>query len=153
MPVLGQKCIWSGTRLAADRSTIFISRAANRETGIKPQACPQITSRFVFPSPADKKPPGMPGGVQSSDLNGLQALGGNTCGATERDGGYPAPESQSVSHFTTIQSLGGMAALLRYCCKSRKLQGHEFSAKTRNGKRSPIRITSIALPKSPVSLT
>jgi hypothetical protein len=31
------------------------------------------------------------------------------------------------------------------CCKSRKLQGHEFFAKTRNGKRSPIRITSIAL--------
>ena len=41
----------------------------------------------------------------------------------------------------------------RLCCKSRKLQGHEFFAKTRNGKQSPIRITSIALPKSPVSLT
>jgi hypothetical protein len=46
-----------------------------------------------------------------------------------------------------------MAAFGRYCCKSRKLQGHEFFAKTRNGRRSPIRMTSIALPKSPVSLT
>jgi hypothetical protein len=35
----------------------------------------------------------------------------------------------------------------------RKLQGPEFFAKIRNGKRSLIRITSIALPKSPVSLT
>ena len=41
----------------------------------------------------------------------------------------------------------------RLCCKSRKLQGDEFFAKTRNGKHSPIRMTSIALPKSPVSLT
>ena len=41
----------------------------------------------------------------------------------------------------------------RLCCKSRKLQGDEFFAKIRNGKQSPIRITSIALPKSPVSLT
>ena len=39
----------------------------------------------------------------------------------------------------------------RLCCKSRKLQGREFFAKTQNGKQSPIRITSIALPKSPVS--
>jgi hypothetical protein len=41
----------------------------------------------------------------------------------------------------------------RFCCKSRKLQGPEFFAKIRNGKRSMIRITSIALSKSPVSLT
>ena len=41
----------------------------------------------------------------------------------------------------------------RLCCKSRKLQGNEFFAKTRNGKQSPICITSIALPKPPVSLT
>src|SRR5229473_191120 len=40
-----------------------------------------------------------------------------------------------------------------FCCRSRKLQGDEFFAKTRNGKQSTIRITSIALPKSPVSLT
>jgi hypothetical protein len=38
------------------------------------------------------------------------------------------------------------------CCKSRKLQIYKFFAKTQNGKQSPIRITSIALPKSPVSL-
>jgi hypothetical protein len=42
---------------------------------------------------------------------------------------------------------------IRLCCKSRKLQGHEFSAKTRNGKQSPIRRDVIALSKSPVSLT
>ena len=47
----------------------------------------------------------------------------------------------------------GMTACGRYCCKSRKLQGYEFFAKTRNGKQSPIRITSIALPRSPVSLS
>src|SRR5271156_1418029 len=40
----------------------------------------------------------------------------------------------------------------RLCCKSRMLQVCEFFAKTRNGKQSPIRITSTALPKSPVSL-
>ena len=32
-------------------------------------------------------------------------------------------------------------------------RGHEFFAKTRNGKQSPIRIDAIALSKSPVSLT
>src|SRR5215467_11127105 len=37
-------------------------------------------------------------------------------------------------------------------CKTRKLQGHEFFAKTRNGKQSPIRIDAIAMSKSPVSL-
>ena len=45
----------------------------------------------------------------------------------------------------------GLSAKCRLCCKSRKLQGYEFFAKTQNGKQSPIRITSIALPKSPVS--
>jgi hypothetical protein len=41
----------------------------------------------------------------------------------------------------------------RLCCKSRKLQGYDFFAKTQSGKQSLIRITSIALPKSPMSLT
>ena len=41
----------------------------------------------------------------------------------------------------------------RLCCKSRKLQGHEFFAKTRNGKQSPICLDAIALSKLPVSLT
>ncbi len=49
--------------------------------------------------------------------------------------------------------LEGVAELDRLCCKSRNLQGHEFFAKTRNGKQSPIRIDAIALSKSPVSLT
>src|SRR5262245_47314567 len=44
------------------------------------------------------------------------------------------------------------SASCRYCCKSRKLQGHEFFAKTSTEKQSPIRIASIALPKPPVSL-
>jgi hypothetical protein len=45
------------------------------------------------------------------------------------------------------------AVMGRYCCKSRKLQGDEFFAKLRNGKQSPIRIASLTLAKSPVSLT
>src|SRR5262245_25670530 len=45
-----------------------------------------------------------------------------------------------------------MSEKCRYCCKSRKLQRHEFFAKTGTKKRSPIRIASIALRKSPVSL-
>ena len=44
-----------------------------------------------------------------------------------------------------------MSAKCRLCCKSRKLQGYEFFAKIQHGQQSPIRITSIALPKSPVS--
>ena len=44
-----------------------------------------------------------------------------------------------------------MSALCRLCCKSRKLQGYELFAKIQHGQQSPIRITSIALPKSPVS--
>ena len=39
------------------------------------------------------------------------------------------------------------------CRKSRKLQGHDFFAKTRNRKQSPIRIDAVALSKSPVNLT
>src|SRR4249919_3595793 len=44
-----------------------------------------------------------------------------------------------------------MCAVGRLCCKSRKLQGYEYFAKIQHGQQSPIRITSIALPKSPVS--
>src|SRR5262249_16889333 len=44
------------------------------------------------------------------------------------------------------------AAPGRLCCKSRKLQGQEFFAKTLTEKKSPIRIAPIALPKPPVSL-
>jgi hypothetical protein len=43
--------------------------------------------------------------------------------------------------------LGGL------CCISRKLQGHEFSRKIRKGNQLPIRTTSIALPRLPMSLT
>ena len=41
----------------------------------------------------------------------------------------------------------------RLCCKSRKLQSDEFFAKIKSKKQLPIRMTSIALPKSPVSLS
>lgn len=37
------------------------------------------------------------------------------------------------------------------CCKSRKLQGSRFFAKTLSSERPLIRMTSIALPKSPVN--
>jgi hypothetical protein len=53
----------------------------------------------------------------------------------------------------TLGGCAGMSGRCRLCCKSRKLQGDEFFAKTRSGNQSPIRITSIALPNSPVSLT
>jgi hypothetical protein len=39
----------------------------------------------------------------------------------------------------------------RLCCKNRKLQGSRFFAKTLRSERPLIRMTSIALPKSPVS--
>jgi len=51
------------------------------------------------------------------------------------------------------RSMERLSASGRLCCKSRKLQGLEFSRKIRTGKQSPIRITSITLPKSPMSLT
>src|SRR6202049_874022 len=38
------------------------------------------------------------------------------------------------------------------CCKSRNLQRSRFLAKTQNAQRSMIRIVSLALPKSPMSL-
>jgi hypothetical protein len=68
-------------------------------------------------------------------------------------------EDKEASKFQALGSRGGgaagrvMSASGRLWCKSRKLQGDEFFAKTRNGKQSPIRITSVALLKSPVSLT
>ena len=45
------------------------------------------------------------------------------------------------------------AAFGRLCCKSRKLQGSKFFAKTQSGRQSLICITSFALAKSPMSLT
>jgi hypothetical protein len=39
------------------------------------------------------------------------------------------------------------------CCKTRKLKGYEFFAKIRNRTQSLIRIVSVALPNSPMSLT
>jgi hypothetical protein len=46
-----------------------------------------------------------------------------------------------------------MSPIGRFCCKSRKLQGNEFFAKTRSENQPLIRIASVALPKSRVSLT
>ena len=106
---------------------------------------------------------GLPPSPQKN-LQRTQSLYG--CG-----GGVSAAKSGKVAAMTSLQrALGAisMSALVtsghrvvkfrrpllpRLCCKSRKLQVYEFFAKTRNGKQSPIRITSIALPKSPVSLT
>jgi hypothetical protein len=45
------------------------------------------------------------------------------------------------------------AAWCRYCCKSPKLPGDNFPAIRPSDQRSPISITSIALPRSPVSLS
>jgi hypothetical protein len=67
--------------------------------------------------------------------------------------GAGARRSRLLAQDRRADPLSAMSACGRYCCKSRKSQGDEFFAKTRNGKHSPIRMTSIALPKSPVSLT
>ena len=45
-----------------------------------------------------------------------------------------------------------MSEFGRYCCKSPKLPGDNFPAIRRSDRRPPIRVISIALPKSPVSL-
>src|SRR5450755_2978489 len=62
--------------------------------------------------------------------------------------GYRAPIGRSVTCFTADHVAVHESGFGRYCCKSRKLQIYEFFVKTRNGKQSPNRITSIALPKS-----
>ena len=68
--------------------------------------------------------------------------------------------ANASSHMTnSIAQLADIGTSRRHVgsvpivCKSRKLQGNEFFAKTRNGKQSPIRIDAIALSKSTVSLT
>ena len=47
----------------------------------------------------------------------------------------------------------GLAALCRYCCKSPKLPGANFSAVKKSDRRPPIDVASITLPRSPVSLS
>jgi len=44
-----------------------------------------------------------------------------------------------------------MSEKCRYCCKSRKLHQPEFLGKPLHAKQSTIRITSVALPKPPMS--
>ena len=67
---------------------------------------------------------------------------------------HPAPMPTDVRFApSSDQNIAAprLVAMCRLCCKSRKLQGYEFFAKIQHGQQSPIRITSIALPKSPVS--
>src|SRR5262245_59404365 len=57
---------------------------------------------------------------------------------------YPQEQTSSMR--------SGTSDLCRYCCKSRRLQGSKkFLAKTLRSERSLIRMTSIALPWSPVN--
>src|SRR5262245_38201343 len=49
-------------------------------------------------------------------------------------------------HIAAHSQRGAMSAVGRYCCKSRKLQGSKFLAKTLRSEQSLIRMTSIALP-------
>src|SRR5262249_1163095 len=46
-----------------------------------------------------------------------------------------------------------IASFGRYCCKSPKLPGDNFPAIRRSGRRPPICVVSITLPRSPVSLS
>ena len=61
--------------------------------------------------------------------------------------------SPLLPQHRTLASPTVMSQLCRLCCKSRKLQGSKFFAKTQSGRQSLIRITSFALAKSPMSLT
>jgi hypothetical protein len=45
------------------------------------------------------------------------------------------------------------AALCRYCCKSPKLPGANFSAVKKSDRRPPVDVASITLPRSPASLS
>jgi hypothetical protein len=67
------------------------------------------------------------------------------------DAARPRRRGDRVSLFNLLHPL--RSGIGRLCCKSRKLQSYGFFAKTQSGKQSPIRITSFALPKSPMSLT
>jgi hypothetical protein len=49
-------------------------------------------------------------------------------------------------------SIGGHVGNCRFCCKTQKLLADEFLAEIRGGKQSPIRVASLPLAKSPVSL-
>src|SRR5262245_33438368 len=84
--------------------------------------------------------------VNSDRQTAMSALGQKQTSCAAKAMSALPPIATSIAFF-------GMSALGRFCCKSRKLQGYEFFAKTRNEKQSPIRVASIALPKSPVSLT
>jgi hypothetical protein len=55
--------------------------------------------------------------------------------------------------FLASAVLTAFAFEARLCCKTRKLKGYEFFAKIRNRTQSLIRIVSVALPNSPMSLT
>src|SRR5262249_19891958 len=68
-------------------------------------------------------------------------------------GGEIPPRDSTLSTYCTGFSDQLMSASRRLCCKSRKLRHNRFFAKTRNRRRLPIRVPSIALPKSPASLT
>src|ERR1700737_4211636 len=46
-----------------------------------------------------------------------------------------------------------MSACGRYCCKSPKLPGANFSAVKKSDRRPPVDVASITLPRSPASLS
>src|SRR5262249_5325281 len=65
----------------------------------------------------------------------MSALGQKQTFAAQNGMSALPPIATLIAHF-------GVSAMGRFCCKSRKLQGYEFFAKTRNEKQSPIRIAS-----------
>ena len=82
----------------------------------------------------------------------LDANSGNFAGVGQLLG---HKNSKTTMMYAGIQNSAaqGNDATCRLCCKSRKLQSSVFFAKTRSRRESLIRIPSIALSKSPVSLT
>jgi hypothetical protein len=64
---------------------------------------------------------------------------------------FSVGKSPHLALFGRDRRVGECLLLGGYCCKSRKLHQSEFLVKPHNARRSMIRITSVALPKSPMS--
>jgi len=97
-----------------------------------------IPTFWLQPSPTSWR------GLDAKDLGTPQPSGSPAAAAQARPLPRGAARSLTLRHCPLEA---------RLCCKTRKLQCQEFFAKKRSGRRSPIRIPSVAVPKSPVSLT
>jgi hypothetical protein len=65
---------------------------------------------------------------------------------------HVAGPAGSPQETDVLANRGGTTGSGRYCCKSRKSPGDNFTAKGPRDRRPSISVLSIALPRSPVSL-